>query len=76
MYFCIFQVKVGDKEVDVMDGFCLYVIIKFGNFFYIFEVSVKIFIIDFMVIMSGLEDQLFGRVILIEKQVKCCFVMN
>lgn len=33
------------------------------------QISVCIFIIDFMVIMKGLEDQFFGCVILIEKVV-------
>lgn len=52
----IFKVKVGDKEVDVLDGFRFYIIIKLFNLVYIFEISVCIFIIDFIVIMKGLED--------------------
>lgn len=47
---------MGDKEVDVMNGFRLYIIIKLGNFIYILEVFVRIFIVDFIVIMKGLED--------------------
>ena len=61
------KLMVGDREMELLDGFTLYITTKMGNPAYSPEISARTAIIDFTVTITGLEDQLLGRVIRMEK---------
>merc|ERR1740130_2676799 len=63
-----YVIKVGDKEVDFNPNFKFYLTTKLANPHYPPEISTKTTIINFSVKQAGLEDQLLGIFIQIEKE--------
>jgi dynein heavy chain len=63
-----YVIKVGDKEVDFNPNFKFYLTTKLANPHYPPEISTKTTIINFSVKQQGLEDQLLGIFIQIEKE--------
>jgi dynein heavy chain len=62
-----YVVVLADKEVEISDGFKLFLATRRPNPSFSPELSAKVAIIDFTVTQQGLEDQLLGRLIHKEK---------
>jgi dynein heavy chain len=63
----IFSIMVGDKECEYCRGFSLFMTSKNANPVLSPEVCAKICLINFSVTLKGLEDQLLGRIVQMER---------
>lgn len=55
------KVKLGDKELDVTDGFNLFLTTKIGNPSFTPETFAKVSIIDFTVTIKGMALKWWSR---------------
>lgn len=62
------MVTLGDQEVQVAPGFKLYLASRLSNPSFSPDVQSKVCMIDFTVTTTGLEDQLLGVLVLMEKE--------
>ncbi|KAL0272756.1 UNVERIFIED_CONTAM: hypothetical protein PYX00_005613 [Menopon gallinae] len=62
-----FVLKLGDTYVPYNDDFRLYLTTKLSNPHYTPEVSVKVLLVNFALVPSGLQDQLLALVIMQER---------
>ncbi|XP_017768545.1 PREDICTED: dynein heavy chain 1, axonemal-like [Nicrophorus vespilloides] len=61
------MLKIGDSIVPYNDDFQLYITTKLANPHYTPEVSVKVQLVNFTLVPSGLQDQLLALVVLQER---------
>ncbi|XP_066905838.1 dynein axonemal heavy chain 6 isoform X4 [Halyomorpha halys] len=60
-------IRLGDTDVEYDRNFRLYVTTKLGNPHYLPEICIQVTLVNFTVTPSGLEDQLLGDVVRIER---------
>jgi dynein heavy chain len=60
-------IRLGDADVDYDASFKLYMTSKLPNPHYLPEVCIKVTLINFTVTMTGLESQLLGNVVALER---------
>jgi dynein heavy chain, axonemal len=60
-------IRLGDTDVDYDPAFKFYLTTKLPNPHYLPEVCIKVTVINFTVTTVGLEDQLLGDVVLLER---------
>ena len=61
------MIKLGDVVIPYDDAFQLYLTTRYSNPHYTPEVSVKVLLVNFTLVPSGLEDQLLGLVVMQER---------
>ena len=61
-------IRLGDSDVDYDKAFKLYMTSKLPNPHYLPEICIKVTVINFTVTMDGLEDQLLGDVVKLERE--------
>jgi len=60
-------IRLGDNDVDYDSQFRLFMTCKLPNPHFLPEVCIKVTVINFTVTMQGLEDQLLGEVVKLER---------
>jgi len=60
-------IRLGDSDVDYDDMFKLYMTSKLSNPHYLPETCIKVTVINFTVTIDGLEDQILGDVVKMER---------
>lgn len=63
----IWQVRLGDSNVNYDHNFNFFMTTKMPNPHYIPEICIKVTLINFTVTFEGLQQQLLGDVVIAEK---------
>ena len=61
------MIKLGDKGIEWTDNFRFYVTTKLRNPHYLPEIAVKVTLLNFMITPTGLQDQILGIVVQMER---------
>lgn len=61
------MIKIGDREVECDPNFKLFIATKLANPQFLPEIFIRVAVINFTVTEQGLEEQLLGEVVSIEK---------
>jgi dynein heavy chain, axonemal len=61
------SIKLGDSVLEYAESFKLYITTKLRNPHYLPETAVKVALINFMITREGLQDQLLGIVVQLER---------
>ncbi|CAK72703.1 unnamed protein product (macronuclear) [Paramecium tetraurelia] len=61
------NIKIGDKEIEFDSNFKLFICTKLSNPQFLPEMFIRVTVINFTVTQQGLEEQLLGEIVQIEK---------